>query len=99
MHVDYGFVAMPFRDENKDGGKPPDGLLWYNLIYILVVNLILTAIISGIIIDTFAGMREKAEDIREDDNTYCFICNIERERFEREGLDFVEHTTKDHPME
>ena len=56
MHVDYGFVAMPFWDENKDGGKP-DGLLWYNLIYILVVNLILTAIISGIIIDTFAGRK------------------------------------------
>ena len=39
----------------------------------------MTAIISGIIIDTFGMRREKKEALKDDTNNRCFICNIDRE--------------------
>ena len=69
-----------------------------NFLYVLFINLIITAIISGIIIDTFADMRAQQEAIKEDNDNKCFICNIEREKFERYGIDFNEHRNVQHPM-
>ena len=60
----------------------------FNFFYVLFVNLIITAIISGIIIDTFADMRGQLEAVKEDDNNYCLICSIGREKFERKGIRF-----------
>ena len=44
-----------------------------------MINTIMTAIISGIIIDTFGERREEKEKILEDNEKRCLICNIERE--------------------
>ena len=53
-HFDYGFVHPPIF---YDSGPVPEEAIFFNFIYIITINLIVTAILSGIIIDTFADMR------------------------------------------
>ena len=49
-HIDYGFLAFPIWDSDLS----PNRAAAYNFSYTMIVNLIITAIISGIIIDTFS---------------------------------------------
>lgn len=60
----------------------------YSLIYLVLVNLVLVAIITGYIVDSFASMREKNESIEKDMRSQCFICSISRDQFEQAGLSF-----------
>lgn len=41
------------------------------------------ALVSGLIIDTFSLMREEEENIRKETKGTCFICSLERDRFDR----------------
>lgn len=87
VHFDYGLVYQPVWYEVP---VPASGILW-TFLFNLFCNIILTAIISGIIIDTFGERREKEEMIKDDTQNKCFICNIDREEFDRYGEDFNEH--------
>ena len=63
----------------------------YDLTFFLVVITILLNIIFGIIIDTFAQLRDKKSQTEEDMKNICFICNIDRQIFERDtdqGFEF-----------
>jgi len=55
-HLDYGFTVNPIWIE----ANVPEEAIPYNLGYFIIVNLIMTAIISGIIIDTFSEMRSRS---------------------------------------
>ena len=61
-HISYGFLHPPLYDEDPDAGSPPGyppvGVLWYFVSYNLFVNMGLTAIVSGIIIDSFSELRQ-----------------------------------------
>ena len=98
VHIDYGFASPPIWGEGNELTPIPMPYEIFNFVYVLFINLIITAIISGIIIDTFADMRGQQEEISQDDMNNCFICNIEREKFERVGIDFNKHRNQDHPM-
>ena len=50
----------------------------FNFTYIILINLVLQAIISGLIIDTFGEMRAENEAIEDDIKERCFMCSIER---------------------
>ena len=76
---------------------PASGILW-NFSFKLVVNVILVAIISGIIIDTFGEKRTKSEAIQEDTESKCFICNIPNEEFERAGVPHEYHIEREHNL-
>lgn len=53
-------------------------------------------IIFGIIIDTFAELRD-AQNTRDDDYlNVCFICGHSREHFEKCGLSFDKHVKYQH---
>lgn len=52
IHLDYGFMAFPVWS-----GVSPNAAAGYNFTYMVIVNLIITSIISGIIIDTFSALR------------------------------------------
>ena len=54
IHIDYGFINPPTYEQE---GPIPFPAELYNLFYVLFINLIITSIIAGIIIDTFAEMR------------------------------------------
>ena len=70
----------------------------FNLLYHLVIILIFSAVVSGIIIDSFAELRAKNNAIRADIVGTCFICNIEREDFEQLGISFKAHVKEEHNM-
>ena len=57
----------------------------FNILHYVVVLLVFTAIVSGIIIDSFAELRAAREATRLDILHVCFVCDIDREDFETLG--------------
>lgn len=96
VHFDFGYTANP-KWHKEFVPLQPAASAW-NFFFNLIISTIMTAIISGIIIDTFGERREKKEKIDEDNNNRCFICNIDREEFERASQDFKYHTENEHSM-
>ena len=106
FNLDYGFREGPVFEytfaqaENNtevDYVQVLHGFA-FNFLHYVVVLLVFTAIVSGIIIDSFAELRATREAIRLDIANVCFICDIEREDFEQLGLNFREHITHEHNM-
>ena len=63
--------------------------------YFIIVLIMLNAI-NGIIVDTFQSLREKNdENINIRENT-CFICGINRIKFQMKSLDFDSHQKEEH---
>ena len=58
---------------------------FFNILHYVVVLLVFTAIVSGIIIDSFAELRAAREATRLDILHVCFVCDIDREDFETLG--------------
>ena len=106
FNLDYGFREGPVFEytfaqaENNtdvDYGQVIHGFV-FNFLHYVVVLLVFTAIVSGIIIDSFAELRATREAIRLDIANVCFICDIDREDFEQLGLNFREHIQHEHNM-
>jgi hypothetical protein len=67
--------------------------------YFLVVKIIIYNILFGIIIDTFAQLREQKNFMDTDKKNQCFICNLERFTFDKECEGgFTRHISKDHNL-
>jgi len=71
---------------------------FFDLSFFIVILIILMNIIFGIIIDTFAAMREMTDSKLEDMKTTCFICSIDRYTFDRQGTPFDIHIKQEHNM-
>lgn len=56
----------------------------------------MTAIISGIIIDTFGEKRDTKNKIEEDNKNKCLICSLGKEEFERAAVNFSKHINSEH---
>eukprot|EP00638_Chattonella_subsalsa_P020525 CAMPEP_0117867422 /NCGR_PEP_ID=MMETSP0950-20121206/7965_1 /TAXON_ID=44440 /ORGANISM="Chattonella subsalsa, Strain CCMP2191" /LENGTH=228 /DNA_ID=CAMNT_0005718975 /DNA_START=255 /DNA_END=942 /DNA_ORIENTATION=+ len=100
-HLAYGLMNPPSWISH---GFPIDGApdyyqLTLTVLYTLFVNLIFTAIVSGIIIDSFGEMRDQMNEIRQDARGRCFICHIEKDRFDQYGNNsFEQHVKHEHNM-
>ena len=81
----------------SDGAVPLEALP-FTVSYNLLINLIMTAVVSGIIIDSFSAMRTHVDEVQRDQRDKCFVCGIERDEFEQHGLSFDKHTKEDHNM-
>merc|ERR1712196_682586 len=87
-----------------DGDPGVEGALYgipflFNVLYYLFVILILSAIISGIIIDSFGELRGRNAEIQEDINDKCFICDLSRDELDSGGgASFASHIKRDHNM-
>ncbi|XP_015786315.1 inositol 1,4,5-trisphosphate receptor type 1-like isoform X2 [Tetranychus urticae] len=75
------------------------GRVIYELFFYFFINVIVLNLFFGIIIDTFADLRQekqKKEDILR--NT-CFICGLPRADFDnRAGVSFESHIAREHHM-
>lgn len=56
----------------------------------------MSAIISGIVIDSFNDIRDKHTAIQEDNNSRCLICSHESSLFDRYAEGFVKHIEVEH---
>lgn len=72
----------------------------YDNVAFLLVGILLIGIISGIIIDTFAELREQNNAIMQDARSRCFICDKSREELEKmygaNGFEF--HVNQHHNL-
>lgn len=75
--------------------------IMYTTTFFVFINTILINIIFGVIIDTFGDLRRQNQDMEEEMEQKCFICGLERYRFEinsADGNGFDNHIQNDHNM-
>jgi inositol 1,4,5-triphosphate receptor type 1/inositol 1,4,5-triphosphate receptor type 3 len=93
-HLDYGNRSAPVWSNPHLSWM----MLSFDYLYNLFVILILAAIISGIIIDTFSSMRAELNERVSDQETFCFICYINKSKMERQMVIFEKHVFQEHYM-
>jgi len=83
---------------------------FFDLFYFVIIIIVLLNIIFGIIIDTFADLRDQKTlkgkiffliinlRVDYDEKNICFICNIDRTLFEKQGENFEDHTRIEHSL-
>jgi len=70
-----------------------------DLSFFLLVKIILYNILFGIIIDTFAQLRQQKNEMDSDKTNKCYICDYTRLVFDKETEGgFVRHIMKDHNL-
>ncbi|VDK41879.1 unnamed protein product [Anisakis simplex] len=72
--------------------------IFYDMAFFIVLIVIVLNLVFGVIIDTFGDLR--AERNEKDDilkNT-CFICGLERGRFDNKSVTFEEHRSSEHNL-
>jgi hypothetical protein len=77
------------------------GRLIFNFFFYIMVTIIETDIIESTILDSFEERRSVREEKEELRANKCFICNIDKQRFDtraNEGLNFDFHKNNDHFM-
>jgi hypothetical protein len=92
-HLDFGLNGSPLFNEY---GNHPVAKYIFDISYQVFIVVIMVAIITGIIIDTFADLRSERNDIEDDMSNRCFICSQGREVFERNRIKFRDHTDTHH---
>lgn len=67
-----------------------DSLIFY------VLNIIIMNLIFGVIISTFAELRDMQSEIDEDIENVCTICSLDRNTFEKNSKGFEYHLNVEH---
>uniref|UniRef100_A0A3Q3QFR2 Inositol 1,4,5-trisphosphate receptor n=1 Tax=Monopterus albus TaxID=43700 RepID=A0A3Q3QFR2_MONAL len=70
----------------------------YDLLFFFMVIIIVLNLIFGVIIDTFADLRSEKQKKEEILKTTCFICGLERDKFDNKTVTFEEHIKVEHNM-
>eukprot|EP00656_Telonema_subtile_P051845 TRINITY_DN7074_c0_g4_i2.p1 TRINITY_DN7074_c0_g4~~TRINITY_DN7074_c0_g4_i2.p1 ORF type:complete len:2215 (+),score=650.22 TRINITY_DN7074_c0_g4_i2:770-7414(+) len=71
----------------------------FDFTFFLIVVLLLLNVVLGVIIDTFAELRQKRGKREEERRSKCLICGIKRTRFEDSSANgFARHVSDDHNM-
>jgi len=73
----------------------------YTSTFFIFINTILINIIFGVIIDTFGDLRAQNQAMAEEMEQRCFVCGLERYKFEinsTDGNGFGKHIRDDHNM-
>ncbi|XP_062860264.1 inositol 1,4,5-trisphosphate receptor type 2 [Trichomycterus rosablanca] len=86
-------LRKPSKDEPMFAARVVYDLLFFFIVIIIVLNLIF-----GVIIDTFADLRSEKQGKEEILKTTCFICGLERDKFDNKTVSFEEHIKSEHNM-
>ncbi|XP_008294222.1 inositol 1,4,5-trisphosphate receptor type 2 [Stegastes partitus] len=86
-------LRRPSKDEPLFSARVVYDLLFFFVVIIIVLNLIF-----GVIIDTFADLRSEKQRKEEILKTTCFICGLERDKFDNKTVSFEEHIKSEHSM-
>ncbi|TWW56362.1 inositol 1,4,5-trisphosphate receptor type 3 isoform X1 [Takifugu flavidus] len=84
-------LRKPSKNEPLFPARVVYDLLFYFIVIIIVLNLIF-----GVIIDTFADLRSEKQKKEEVLKTTCFICCLERDKFDNKTVSFEEHIKLEH---
>jgi hypothetical protein len=72
--------------------------LIYDLLFFFIVIIITLNLIFGVIIDTFGDLRQEKQEKDFLLKNTCFICGLERSKFDNKIISFDEHTKYEHNM-
>ncbi|KAA0713050.1 Inositol 1,4,5-trisphosphate receptor type 1 IP3 receptor isoform 1 [Triplophysa tibetana] len=86
-------LRKPSKEEHLFAARVVYDLLFFFLVIIIVLNLIF-----GVIIDTFADLRSEKQRKEEVLKTTCFICGLERDKFDNKTVTFEEHIKEEHNL-
>jgi hypothetical protein len=78
-------------ENQNDSSEATAWRLLYDFSFFVVVITILLNVVFGIIIDSFSSLRERKEDVAKYILNWCFVCNIEKEKFTSQGIAFSRH--------
>uniref|UniRef100_A0A5F8H1Y0 Inositol 1,4,5-trisphosphate receptor n=1 Tax=Monodelphis domestica TaxID=13616 RepID=A0A5F8H1Y0_MONDO len=70
----------------------------YDLLFFFIVIIIVLNLIFGVIIDTFADPRSEKQKKEGILKNPCFICGLERDKFDNKTVSFEEHIKYEHNM-
>ncbi|KAI1893130.1 hypothetical protein AGOR_G00140740 [Albula goreensis] len=90
-----GGVGDVLRKPSKDEALFPARVV-YDLLFYFIVIIIVLNLIFGVIIDTFADLRSEKQKKEEILKTTCFICGLERDKFDNKTVSFEEHIKLEH---
>jgi len=94
QHLDFGLRGPPIFNEYATDTQA--GKYIFDISYQILIIIIMVAIITGIIIDTFGELRGTKADIESDESNVCFVCSLKRDQFERQGRKFSDHIELEH---
>jgi len=70
-----------------------------DLSFMMIIIVLFFNIIFGIIIDTFAGLRDEKATMEDDMRNVCFICGQDRQSIDKDSEEgFVHHIKKEHNL-
>jgi hypothetical protein len=70
----------------------------YDLSFYIVLIVIVLNLIFGVIIDTFGDLRTEKNEKEDILKNTCFICGLERGRFDNKAITFEEHNDQEHNL-
>ncbi|XP_032898387.1 inositol 1,4,5-trisphosphate receptor type 3 [Amblyraja radiata] len=90
-----GGVGDILRQPSKDEALFPARVI-FDLLFFFIVIIIVLNLIFGVIIDTFADLRSEKQKKEETLKSTCFICGLERDKFDNKTVSFEEHIKIEH---
>lgn len=103
------FVFHLYKGVRAGGGigdeiGDPDGddyevyRIIFDITFFFFVIVILLAIIQGLIIDAFGELRDQLESVKENMESNCFICTMEKSFFDAVPHGFDTHVQQEHNL-
>lgn len=72
--------------------------IFFDITFFFFVIVILLAIIQGLIIDAFGELRDQLESVKDDMESNCFICTMEKGYFDAVPHGFDTHVQQEHNL-
>ena len=69
---------------------------FYDMIFFIIIILVLGNVFLGIIVDTFAELRDENTGKENDKKNICFICQLSRDACLTRNIDFNKHVANEH---
>eukprot|EP01017_Pseudomicrothorax_dubius_P003234 TRINITY_DN10409_c0_g1_i3.p1 TRINITY_DN10409_c0_g1~~TRINITY_DN10409_c0_g1_i3.p1 ORF type:complete len:299 (+),score=84.07 TRINITY_DN10409_c0_g1_i3:34-930(+) len=97
-------LLLRLLEEKKDEPSERELKIWrvlFDNVFFFIAGIILIQVIQGIIIDTFATLREEEEKRNSDLASNCFICGIDRDTFDQnsgKNKGFDHHAANEHNL-
>lgn len=103
------FVFHLYKGVRAGGGigdeiGDPDGddyevyRIIFDITFFFFIIVILLAIIQGLIIDAFGELRDQLESVKDDMESNCFICSMEKSFFDTVPHGFDTHVQQEHNL-
>jgi len=70
----------------------------FDMLFFMIIIIILLNIIFGIIIDTFAELRDQRTHVLDDIHTICYVCGAERSEIEQKCSGWSYHFMCEHSL-